>query len=221
MCELGALYMKFFQLNRRLKMAIAMFLVLSFVLPTTAHAEVTPPDVVIKTTLENALKQLRERRDEFSADNAKLNQAIENTLGPAINFELFSKGVLGNHWRKASTQQRADFVGEFKRLLIGTYASAVFDYSGEKINYLPFSNPKKADRVKVKTEFVSKNGSKIPMVFSMNIRGDSQWKVYNIKIQAPEATIELIPLYRSDFRDRVSSQGLDKLIAEMKAKNNR
>lgn len=219
------MYIKRVQIRQPLtsifKVAAVTIFAATLLFSMTAHAKVTPPDVVIKSTLESALKQLRERRDEFAADNAKLNQAINDTLGSAINFELFSKGVLGNHWRKATPQQRTDFVTEFQSLLIGTYASAVFDYSGETINYLPFSNPDNADRVKVKTEFVSKSGTKIPMIFSMNIRGDTQWKVYNIKIQTPEATIELIPLYRSDYRERVSSQGLDNLIADMRAKNNR
>ena len=207
--------------TRRMHIVIFMMSMLLATLASPLHAQVTPPDVVVKTTLEGALKQLRERREEFAADNAKLTRAIHDTLGPAINFELFSKAVLGNHWRKASEQQRKDFVEEFKRLLIETYASAVFNYSGETINFLPFSNPENKQRVKVQTEFISKTGTKIPMIFSMNIKGDTQWKVYNIKIQTPEATIELIPLYRSDFRERVSSQGLDKLIADMRAKNNR
>jgi len=87
------------------------------------------------------------------------------------------------------------------------------------MNYLPFSNPENKDRVKVKTEFITASGAKVPMTFSMNIRKDTSWKVYNIKIQTSDATIELIPLFRSDYRERVASKGLDKVIAEMKAKN--
>ena len=147
-------------------------------------------------------------------------KAINDILGPAINFELFSKAVLGKHRRDITPEQFKAFVVEFKRLLIGTYASTVFEYSGQSINYLPFSNPKNKDRVKVETEFVTNAGEKIPMTFSMNIRGDEQWRVYNIKIQTKEATIELIPLFRNDYSDRISRGGIDKLIKEMRQINN-
>lgn len=183
-------------------------------------AEVTPPDVVVKSALENAIKELKARRPEFAADREKLTQAVNDILGPAINFELFSKGVLGKHRRTITPEQFDAFVVEFRRLLVGTYASTVFEYSGQKINYLPFSNPENKDRVKVKTEFVTNAGEKIPMTFSMNRRNDSKWRVYNIKIQTPEATIELIPLFRSDYSDRISKKGIDNLIAEMRKINN-
>lgn len=184
-----------------------------------ANAEVTPPDVVVKTTLEKALNELQTRRSEFAADPEKLTQAIDDILSPSINFELFSKGVLGKHRRTIKPAQFDAFVVEFKRLLVGTYASTVFEFSGETINYLPFSNPKNKDRVKVKTEFVMKSGQKVPMTFSMNIRNDIAWKVYNIKIQTPEATIELIPLFRNDYSERISQGGIDSLIAEMRKIN--
>jgi len=185
---------------------------------TTSTAAVSP-EVVVKTALESALSELKARRSEFEADKSKLHEAINRTLGSVVNFELFSKAVLGNHWRTASDSQRTEFVGEFKKQLLGTYASAVFEYSDQKINYLPFSNPENKDRVKVKAEFITASGGKVPMTFSMNIRKDTSWKVYNIKIQTSDATIELIPLFRSDYRERVASKGLDKVIAEMKAKN--
>jgi len=197
--------------------SVVSLLVIAF--SSSASATVVSPDAVVKTALESALSELKERRSEFEADKGKLNEAINRILGPAVNFELFSKAVLGNHWRTASVSQRTEFVAEFKKQLLGTYASAVFEYSDQKMNYLPFSNPENKDRVKVKTEFVTSSGSKVPMTFSMNIRKDTSWKVYNIKIQTSDATIELIPLFRSDYRERVASKGLDKVIAEMKAKN--
>lgn len=205
---------------KRALLSLATVMVLMMAIFQVAQAEVTPPDVVVKTTLQKAINELEKRRPEFAADADKLNQAINDILGPAINFELFSKGVLGKHRRNITPEQFTAFVAEFKRLLIGTYASTVFEYSGQKINYLPFSNPENKDRVKVKTEFITQSGGKIPMTFSMNKRDDTQWRVYNIKVQTPDATIELIPLFRNDYSDRISKVGIDKLIEEMRAINN-
>ena len=204
--------------TKRIFSTVSLLLALFFA--QLSFAAVTPPDVVVKSTLERALSELQQRRSEFAASPEKLSQAINDILGPAINFELFSKGVLGKHRRTITPEQFNAFVVEFKRLLIDTYANTVFEFSGESINYLPFSNPQNKDRVKVKTEFITKNNQKIPMTFSMNIRDDSEWKVYNIKIQTPEATIELIPLFRSDYSDRISKSGIEHLINELRKINN-
>ena len=211
--------MNYFTITKQSVLSTIVFILMAFQL-NQAVANPTPPDEVVKTTLQKALAELEENRAEFAADSKKLDKAINDILGPAINFELFSKGVLGKHRRDITPQQFDAFVAEFKRLLIGTYASTVFEYSGQKINYLPFSNPKNKDRVKVVAEFLTQSGGKIPMTFSMNIRDDTKWRVYNIKVQTPDATIELIPLFRTDYSDRISKVGIDKLIEEMREINN-
>jgi len=204
---------------KNVKLIVATSLMAFGLSVSSVYAHADGPDLIIKSTLTKALAELDTRRVEFKEDSTKLFEAIERVFSPVINFELFSKAVLGNHWRTASQAQRSAFVTEFKTQLLTTYATAVFEYSGEKINYLPFANPENKDRVKVVTEFVTSTGEIVPMIFSLSIRNDTQWKVYNVKIETTEATVELIPLFRSDFRSRISSKGLDAVIAEMKLKN--
>ncbi len=48
-----------------------------------------------------------------------------------------SKWLLGKNWQHATELQQKRFVEEFQTLLIVTYAKALLQYSGEKIEYLP------------------------------------------------------------------------------------
>ncbi len=189
-----------------------------FSISAAVSAQMTPPDEVVKTTIQSALQQLEERRDELSKDNQKLYAAVEKVLQPAIHFERFSKLVLGKHWRKATADQKKEFVAQFKKSLLKTYATAIFEYSGETINYIPLEY-KGGDRVKVKTEFVTKSGSVVPVIYSMSNKDDDRWRVYDIKIITPETSTSLVQLYRSQYNSLIESKGLDGLISDLQKKN--
>lgn len=185
---------------------------------TAAVANMTPPDQVIKEAIGQALQELETRRDELSADKDKLYQTINDVLQPVVHFERVSKLVLGKHWRKASDQQKQDFMQEFKQLLLRTYATAIFEYSGEKINFKPFKDSG-TDRVKVETEFVTKAGNPIPVIYSMSNKNDDRWRIYDVKIITPETATSLVQLYRSQYSGLIESRGFDGLIADLRAKN--
>jgi len=80
--------------------SIISLFVIAFSSTSVSASRAVAPEVVVKTALESALSELKSRRSEFEADKSKLNEAIQRILGPVVNFELFSKAVLGNHWRK-------------------------------------------------------------------------------------------------------------------------
>ena len=48
-----------------------------------------------------------------------------------------TKIVLGKHYGNATDEQRIKFTEEFKTLLVRTYSQALFQYSDEKISYIP------------------------------------------------------------------------------------
>ena len=64
---------------------------------------------------------------------------VERTIVPHIALDKVARLILGNHWKSARPEQRSRFAEAFKNLLIHTYATAVFGYTGaEEILYKPF-----------------------------------------------------------------------------------
>ena len=200
---------------------IALLLVSSWV----QAAAMTPPDQVVKQTISVALKELDARRAELIDDRAELYATVERVLEPAVNFERVSKLVLAKHWRKASAEQQQEFVAEFKKSLLKTYATAIFDYSGEKIVYLPFAGIGKDKKgrdnykVKVETQFITQSGQRVPVIYSMTNRDDTQWRMYDIKIVTDGAATSLVQLYKSQYSSIIEAKGISGLLVDLKNKN--
>ena len=57
---------------------------------------------------------------------------VDELASPLFDFAYVSKLVLAKSWKSATETQRNEFAVEFKRLLIITYATALFQYTGEE-----------------------------------------------------------------------------------------
>lgn len=196
-----------------------MFAILTALVMSVASASaMTPPDQVVKQTIDKALTELSDRRDELANNRVELYATIKRILEPSIHFERVSKLVLAKHWRKANDAQKKEFTEEFKKSLLKTYATAVFDYSGEEIVYLPYESDGK-DKAKIRTEFVTKAGSRIPVIYSMSNRDDTQWRMFDIKIITDGAATSLVQLYRAQYSSIIEAKGIDGLLTLLKQKN--
>jgi len=193
---------------------------LMFSLSGATVSAMTPPEVVVQQTIDAALSELTQRREEFKADPAELYVAIERHLEPVVHFERLSKLVLAKNWRKASEEQRIEFIHYFKKTLLNTYSSALFEYSGEKIVYKPVADKYLGkDKVRVETEFVSNTGDRIPVIYSMSNRKDDKWRAYDIKIVMDGASTSLVQLYKSQYNSIVAKKGIEGLINDLKSKD--
>lgn len=188
------------------------------ILFATASFAMTPPDQVVKQTISGALQELNQRREEFTADKNELYVAIERHLQPAVHFERISRLVMAKHWRKATKEQQIEFIHYFKKTLLNTYASAIFEYSGEEIIYKPYKNEGK-DKVKIVTEFVTQSSGRVPVIYSMSNRKDDKWRAYDIKIVLDGASTSLVQLYKSQFNSIIAKHGIQGMIDRLKQKN--
>lgn len=173
------------------------------------------PEALVKSTVDNLVKNIEQNRNAYKANSAALFSMVDEVLLPLIHEERISALVLGKNWRKATEQQQKSFVAEFKTFLMRSFAPAMLEYSGEKVNYLPSDVLKGGDRVVVKAELVALSGEKYPVNLYMSNRKDTSWRAYNIEV----AGINFVAQYRQTFSEIVSQKGVNGLIAELKAKN--
>ncbi len=173
------------------------------------------PDQLVKDTTDRVLSELTANRSEFEHDHEKLYRMVDEIVLPHFDFERMARLVLGRYWRDANDAQRQQFVQEFKTLLVRTYATALFEYTGQKIIYKPFRAGDGDSSVVVKTEVVPSDGPPIPMHYSLNRGGEGSWKVYDIKIDG----ISLVTNYRTSYGNTIQNQGIDALISSLVAKN--
>ena len=171
-----------------------------------AHAELSP-DALVKETTEKVLDELSANRATYRSDTAQLYAMVNEVVLPHFDFERMSKLVLGRHWRDASPTQREKFEQEFKSLLVRTYATALFEYTGQRIVYKPFRPQEGAKRVLVKTELVPNDGPPIPIDYALSVSDDA-WQVYDVRIDG----ISMVTNYRNTYGKMIESRGMDALI---------
>ena len=189
---------------------------LGFVLPQPASASIMP-DVVVETTINDLIGQLEARRTELEKDKQKLFQMVEDVVVPHFEVQMIARLVLGKHWRTANEKQREAFAEEFKKLMIRTYATALFEYTGnEKMVVKPLRIKDGDKRAKVETKITLPGAPPVPVNYSFILTKSGDWKIYDVKIDG----ISLVTTYRSSYGQAVQNKGLDILIDELKRKNN-
>lgn len=192
--------------------ALALPLVLISMLSTMPLQAADAPDVAIKGTTDELLAQFDTRRDELSADSAALYSLVNDIVLPRFDFKRMSRLVLGKHWKKATPEQQGEFIDVFKALLVKTYASALFEYTGQEIVYKPLKAVE-GDKAEVKSEIDLGGGTTVPINYSMKNNKDN-WQVYDVSIDG----ISLVTNYRSSYGREIRKNGMEKLIETLRAK---
>jgi phospholipid transport system substrate-binding protein len=194
------------------KLLVAASLVCFSAFGTAAFAET--PDALVKRTAEDVLSVVKTDKDIQAGDQEKLFALAEEKIVPNFNFDKVSRLVLGKNWTKATPEQKTAFQGEFKTLLIRTYATALSKYKNQTIEYPPLKMADGAKSAQVKTNIIQQGGQPIAVNYTLEKQADT-WKVYDIVIEG----VSLVTNYRGQFAQEIRQNGLDSLIKKLADKN--
>ncbi len=173
-----------------------------------------PAEQVVRDTTKRVLTALDDEALGIRKDLPKLYALVNETVLTHFDFQRMSRRVLGKHWRKANADQRERFAKEFQVLLVRTYATALLEYSEQKIAYLPVRKGSRASETVIRTEVRPPGGMPIPISYAMYDSG-GEWKVYDVSIDG----VSLVINYRSSFNSQIRRQGLDGLIGKLAQRN--
>jgi phospholipid transport system substrate-binding protein len=190
-------------------------LVTFFAVSTSVFADDEHPQALVEAAIDNVLTELKENAEEIKADSNKIYELVQTTLIPHFDFDKMSKLALGKNWRNATEAQRARFVEEFRLLLVRTYSTALSEYAGQEIRFIPFKGDVASKKVKVDMEIVQTGGASIPMSLSIFQDEQDNWKVYDVKVDG----ISLVTNYRTSFANEIRKDGMDKLIERLAERN--
>jgi len=182
-----------------------------------AQAEITPPDVLVKTvTLEvvDILQKDKDIQGGGPAGRKKVIALIETKVLPHFNFEAMTASAVGRNWAKASPEQKARLNDEFKTLLVRTYSSALAAYSNQKFDFRPLRAKPSDTDVTVNVRVMQSGAQPVTIDYDMEKR-PSGWKVWDVRV----AGVSLVANYRTEFDTQVREGGIDGLIKALQAKN--
>lgn len=182
---------------------------------TPLHAQsIVPPDVLAKSVTDEVIAILRTDKDLYVGKPIKVIQLIEAKVLPHFNFTRMTQLAVGKNWRRANPQQRQALVGQFRTLLVRTYATAFTSYREPTITYRPVRIGPEDDDVVVKSQVIRPAGPPVAVDYSMERTGGG-WKVYDVAIEG----VSLVQNYRSTFNGEIGRSGIDGLIKALDAKN--
>ncbi len=187
-------------------------------MPVATSSAMEKPLMLIEQTVQTLLDEFTDKREWFEADKSKLFELVERVAVPLFDFKRITKLVLARNWRQASAQQRDEFGTEFKKLLIGTYAIALFQYTGDQ--KMTFTDSEITERKGRKFAVVHSEValSAVPPVavdYALILDKDGNWKIYNLTIGG----INMITNYRNTYAAAIGNLGIDGVIESMKIAN--
>jgi phospholipid transport system substrate-binding protein len=189
---------------------------LLLLLPLCASAETVleDPQAVVKDTTDRMLAEIKDRKQELNQSPGKIYPLVEEIVLPRFDFPRMAQLVLGKHWKRAKQEQKKAFVAEFRQLLVRTYATALLNYSGQEIEYLPVNRKPEDKRVVVETKVRDGGSPPLPIEYKLFKDGD-KWMVYDVVID----NVSLVSNYRSSYSSKIRRYKLDGLIKRLQAHN--
>ena len=169
---------------------------------------------LVRTTADKVIARVKQDKAALRAEPLKLHALVDELIIPHFDFVRMSQWVLGKHWRAANQNQQTQFVEQFKKLLVRTYATTLLEYSDKEIRYLPLREEADGKTVTVKTEVAQSSGTIVPINYRMHVK-DNGWKVYDVSVDG----VSLVSTYRSSFNSEIRKCGIEGLIKDLAAKN--
>lgn len=178
-------------------------------------AETVKPDQVIREISGQLMSVLAAERERLQEQPGYVYFLADQILVPHVDFARVSGLALGKHWRRASAAQRSAFKRQFQQLLVRTYATAIHEFAGLDIRYLPLRMAEGDSRVAVRTQIRRSDAANpVDVVYSMHLKNGG-WLVYDVKIDG----ISLVTNYRNSFSREIRREGMDGLIQKLTAMN--
>jgi phospholipid transport system substrate-binding protein len=192
-----------------------LFLMVGLFIATIAHAELMPPDQLVKQITQETYVYVNQDASLQKGDISKLIDWAEKSILKDFDFNRMTRLAVGKDWRQASPEQQKQLVYEFRKLLVRTFANAFVGIKKDQtIEYKPLKLNPDDQSVVVKTLIVKPGAKPIDVNFSMEKMTDS-WKVYDVTM----AGVSMITNYRDAFSQEIHTNGVDGLIKMLAEKN--
>ena len=110
-------------------------------------------------------------------------------------------------------KQKGEFIDQFRKLLVRTYASALLEFSNQTIDYPSDKNIVKEKTAKIVQEIITQ-GEPVAVVYRLH-NNKGKWLAFDVSVSG----VSLVKTYRGSFRSIIETEGLDRLINSLKEKN--
>lgn len=121
-------------------------------------------------------------KEMLSKDPAMLEQRVDAILAKIVDFDDFSKKVMGKYYRRATPEQRTRFATVTKDTLLKTYGTSLLELDADRIKVLPLGPQGNGKETKVDVDFQMESGGLLNISFYMEESKTGNWMLSNVVI---------------------------------------
>lgn len=186
-----------------------------FCISSVAHADVTTPDGLIESTVQEVIQLIKQDKDIRAGDRQKILALVDAKVLPHFDFERMTQLAVGKYWRQASPAQKQELVVEFRNMLVRTYTKVFTVYQDQTVEVKPLKSYQgDASNATVNTLINKPGAQSIPVDYELR-KSDQGWKVFDITVEG----VSMVMSYRGTFSSQIQQVGIDGLIKTMANKN--
>jgi phospholipid transport system substrate-binding protein len=186
---------------------------LAFLAPPALGQDLSP-DALVKLVTQEVIGIIKQDRDIQAGNQRKTVALVEDKVLPHFNFNRMTALAMGPNWRKATSEQQAQLVEQFRTLLVRTYSSALSAYRNQVIEFKPLRAQAADTEVTVRSDVKQAGGEPVTIDYSME-KTSGGWKVYDVAVGG----VSLVTTYRDTFTNEVRTSGIDGLIKALADRN--
>jgi phospholipid transport system substrate-binding protein len=191
----------------------AVLLLLSGTIIAQVPDQNTPPDALIKMVVTDVMASVKADPEIQKGNIPKVMELVEKKIVPFTDMRRTTEMAMGPNWKKASPEQQAILISEFKTLLMRTYSGALSQLRDQTVQFKALRAAPDDKEVVVKTVVVGR-GDPIPLDYRLE-KGANGWKVYDMNIMGAW----LVEAYRNQFANQISQNGIDGLVKFLQDRN--
>ncbi len=182
------------------------YLFLSLLSVAVIAADLSTPTGRVKDSVQKVITILKDKSFKRETRWDKIGVVINDSF----DFRSMSQSVLATNWKKASPEERQQFVVFFSQYLEDTYRSKIEAYTNQKVDYV--GETIRGKKAVVETLIITDN-SEIPVNYKLK-NNDGTWFAYDVVIEG----VSLVNNYRSTFAAIVKNDGMDGLLIDIQGR---
>jgi phospholipid transport system substrate-binding protein len=164
------------------KIVMSFFFVLTAFCSNLAWSNVDGARDAVINVVDAFRKDIVADKAVLASNPALLEQRVNAILEDVVDFDDFSKKVMGKYYRRATAEQRVRFATVTKDTLLKTYGASLLELDANRINVLPLGPQGQGRETKVDVDFQMEAGGILNISFYMEQSNAGKWMLSNVVI---------------------------------------
>ena len=176
----------------------------------------TDPINLLQGAANQMISALKQNQASLKSNPKVSYNIVIKYLVPLVDQQTMSQAVVGRTaWNSATSQQKQQFMAQFRMLVIRTYAAAMAQFKEEKVIFKPIRGGSVGKNfVQVQSYISQTNGNNIPVSYNLSRTGSS-WKVVDFSVDG----ISMVQSFHAQFAGILSNGGMNVLLKTLSQHN--